>query len=135
MAEAEAEPKSYKDDVDTPEQEKWKKVDLLVSDELNDVLSDLTYQEITVISLYRSVDQLLMEFGGLPNVNYLFNQIMSLRRSKDRMGRQEIANILKGQPKYFIGEYGDEEGSGKLGKLKGLLPSGKKRTETEEEAE
>lgn len=103
----------------SPEMQRWNKIDLLVSPELNDVLSDLSYEEITVVSLYRAIHKELIE---IPGVMQFFDNIISLRRSMDRKGRQELVEILKKRPDYLISGYGEEEGEEKISKFKKIFP-------------
>jgi hypothetical protein len=84
----------------TPELQKLKKVDLLVT-ELNDALTDLHEREITAISLYRTLN-LIMQ---IPATSYFIEQLISLRRSRDRLGRQEFVEVLKRRPAYYTIPY------------------------------
>jgi len=104
----------------SPEMQRWNKIDLLVSEELNDVLSDLSYEEITVISLYRAIHKGFIE---IPGVMQFFDNVISLRRSMDRKGRQELVEILKKRPDYIFSAYGEsEEKEEKISKFKKIFP-------------
>jgi len=89
----------------SPELQKLKKVDLLVQ-EMNDALSDLHEREITPIALFRTLNSNIIK---IPATIKFLDELMSLRRSRDRLGRQEFVEVLKKRPGYTIVPYEFEE--------------------------
>ncbi len=91
----------------SPELQKLKKVDLLVQ-EMNDALTDLHEREITAIALFRAFNSNIVK---IPATVKFLDELMSLRRSRDRLGRQEFVEVLKRRPSYSIVpyEFEDEE--------------------------
>lgn len=89
----------------SPELQKLKKVDLLVQ-ELNDALTDLHEREITAIALFRAFHSNIVE---IPATMDFIENIISLRRSRDRLGRQEFVEVLKKRPTYYTIPYEFEE--------------------------
>ena len=89
----------------SPELQKLKKVDLLVT-ELNDALTDLHEKEITAIALFRAFNSNIIEIPA--TINFI-EELISLRRSRDRLGRQEFVEVLKKRPSYFVHPYDFEE--------------------------
>ena len=85
----------------SPELQKLKKVDLLVT-ELNDALTDLHEREITAIALFRSFHEGIIP---IPATMHFMEQLISLRRSRDRLGRQEFVEVLKRRPTYSTNPY------------------------------
>jgi len=90
----------------SPELQRLSKIDLLVDEKLNDVLSDLETFEITAISIYRALDK---EFVKIPGTIEFLDNVVSLRRSRDRLGRQEFVEVLKKRPDYQILHSSEEE--------------------------
>lgn len=89
----------------SPELQKLKKVDLLVQ-ELNDALTDLHEREITAIALFRAFHNNIID---IPATISFIEQLISLRRSRDRLGRQEFVEVLKKRPTYYTIPYEFEE--------------------------
>ena len=81
----------------SPELQKLKKLDLLVT-ELNDALTDLHEKEITAIALFRAFNEKIIQ---IPATIHFMEQLISLRRSRDRLGRQEFVEVLKRRPAYY----------------------------------
>ncbi len=90
----------------SPELQRLKKIDSIVTD-MSDGMSDLHEREITAISLFRAFDASIIP---IPGVMCFMENFMSLRRSRDRLGRQEFVNVLKHRPSYVINPYFDEPG-------------------------
>lgn len=109
----------------SPEYAKLQKVDLLIQ-EMNDALTDLSETEINVISFFVSFHR---EICPIPGVIIYLHKIMSLRRSRGRMGRQEYVEALKRRPAYmplpYYPEFGADESNGsgpsRVGGLLGRL--------------
>lgn len=81
----------------SPELQRLSKVDLLVEDDTKDALTNLSEFEITVISLYRAIDK---DFFEIPGTIAFLDNIVSLRRSLEGMGIQNLVEILKKRPDY-----------------------------------
>lgn len=90
----------------SPELQRLRKVDNLVSD-TSDGMSDLHEREITGIALFRALNENIIP---IPATMCFINNFISLRRSRDRLGRQEFVNVLKHRPSYMINPYFDEPG-------------------------
>ena len=84
----------------SPELQKLKKVDTLVT-EMSDALTDLHEREITAIALFRAFNNII----PIPATISFMEELMSLRRSRDRLGRQEFVEVLKRRPGYTIIPY------------------------------
>jgi|Deesub1362A_J573_1020465.scaffolds.fasta_scaffold01433_12 hypothetical protein len=97
----------------SPEHVKLQKVDLLIQ-EMNDALTDLSEMEINIVSFFISFHR---EICPIPAVIIYLHKLMSLRRSRGRMGRQEYVEVLKKRPAYMPLPYYpfEEEEDGKGG--------------------
>ncbi len=103
----------------SPELQRLKKVDILINDN-GDSMSDLHEREITAISLFKALDEHIIK---IPASIAFMDHFISLRRSRDRLGRQEWVNILKSRPSYTVNPYYDEPGADSGGANKpGLIP-------------
>lgn len=90
----------------SPELQRLRKMDGIVTDS-GDAMSDLHEREIAAIALFRALNTKIIP---IPATMYFLENLASLRRSRDRMGRSEFVNILKGRPSYSINPYYDEPG-------------------------
>ncbi len=103
----------------SPELQRLKKIDGLITDN-SDAMSDLNEDEITTFALFQDFNETIIE---IPGTMILLEKIKSLRRSRDRLGRQEVVKTLKGSPGYVINPYNYEEDQrpGMLQRLKGIF--------------
>jgi hypothetical protein len=102
----------------SPELQRLRKIDLLV-EELNDALTDLHEKEITAIALFRALNKHIIE---IPATLKFVEELISLRRSRDRLGRQEFVEVMKKRPSYSVipYEFENEEEETKRGWLSAL---------------
>jgi len=91
----------------SPELQRLKRYDLIVT-EINDALSDLHEREITAIASFRAFNNNIIQ---IPTTMSFIENIISLRRSRDRLGRQEFVELYKRRPSYIINPYSFEEES------------------------
>lgn len=84
-----------------PEVIKYQHVDKM-GDRGRDDLTDLADREITAMALYRAFNE---QIAPIPATMAFLDHIHSLRRSRNRMGRQELVEILKRPPTYNKQEY------------------------------
>lgn len=84
---------------------KYEKVDRLTEDDRDD-MTDLADREITAIALYRAFND---HICPIPSTMAFIQHVHSLRRSRDRMGRQEWVEIFKRPPSYSRMPYDWEE--------------------------
>lgn len=107
----------------SPELQRLQKVDMLLNDK-SDGMSDLHEREVTAIALYRALHNKIIP---IPATMMFLDEFISLRRSRDRLGRQEWVNILKGRPAYVVNPYFDEpsqdqnKGEGIFSRIFGLF--------------
>jgi hypothetical protein len=103
----------------SPDLQRLKKMDSLITDN-SDAMSDLNEDEITAFALFQDFNDTIIE---IPGTMTLLSKIQSLRRSRDRLGRQEVVKTLKGSPGYVINPYNYEEDQkpGIIQRLKGLF--------------
>lgn len=99
--------KSIKEEITdlNPELQRFKRYDLIVT-ESNDALSDLHEREITAIASFRAFHEGIIE---IPTTMNFLDNIISLRRSRDRQGRQEFVELYKRRPSYIVNPYSFEE--------------------------
>ena len=77
-----------------PVHKRFQKLENLISEEINDALTDLSEEEINIVSIYYSFVKFLGE-NNVSTIEYLLNRKLSLMRSRDRLGRQEYLQGLK----------------------------------------
>jgi hypothetical protein len=98
---------TIKESIVDPDIERLKFIKFLADKNGNEVLSDLSNDEIKCIALFRALDSHLKQENdvlGLPSINVFFTEIIKLRASKDRESRKELVACIKGHsPVYNYG--------------------------------
>ncbi len=89
----------------SPELQRLKKVDSITTD-VSDSMSDLPEGAIVAGALLRALHENVIE---IPATMSFLTNYTSLRRSRDRLGRQEFVNILKGRPSYVFNPHDFED--------------------------
>jgi hypothetical protein len=108
-----------------PELAKLEWIKALIADKPSDALTHLSEDEIVEFSILKGLDSHLRTpsgQGGIPGAIVVIDQFKSMRRSKDRLGIQDIVSILKQKPYYqpmYTGAGEDEAKQGFLAKLLG----------------
>ncbi len=109
----------------SPELQRLQKVDNLITDN-SDAMSDLHEREITAMALLKAFN----DITPIPATMSFIDNIKSLRRSRDRMGRTEFVKAFKGgSMNYSINPYFDEpdpKKPGLLGRIAGFFRGGKR---------
>ncbi len=105
----------------SPELQRLRKADSITTDN-SDAMSDLHEREIAAMALLRALHNKVVPIPG--TMDFLDN-LKSLRRSRDRMGRTEFVKVMKGgSANYSINPYFDEpdpKKPGLLGRLAGFF--------------